>query len=74
MAQEKKTLVILGGGIGGYPLARFIEKDKKLSQLLNVVLVDKKQYVELSMASPRFLVEPSHFQTVCYSSLLHNII
>lgn len=60
MSQQKKRLVILGGGLAGLPLARQIENNKKLSSALDVTLVDKKHYFELSLAAPRFLVAPDH--------------
>eukprot|EP00026_Physarum_polycephalum_P009792 Phypoly_transcript_09928.p1 GENE.Phypoly_transcript_09928~~Phypoly_transcript_09928.p1 ORF type:complete len:366 (-),score=65.46 Phypoly_transcript_09928:121-1218(-) len=58
MSHQKKRLVILGGGLAGLPLARHIEKNKKLSASLDVTLVDKKHYFELTLAAPRFLVDP----------------
>lgn len=54
----KKRVVILGGGLAGLPLALHIEKNKKLSQRVEVVLVDKKQYFEMNCESVRFLVQP----------------
>jgi len=58
MSQQKKRLVILGGGLAGLPIVRAIEKNKKLSAAFDVTLVDKKNYFEVNCASPRFLVSP----------------
>jgi hypothetical protein len=71
MSHEKKRLVILGGGLAGLPLARQIEKNKKLSASLDVTLVDKKHYFELTLAAPRFLVDSQQHGKVCnlFSSL-----
>lgn len=58
-------MVILGGGCGGLPLARQIEANKKLSSTLDVVLVDKKEYFEVNLASVRFLVDSKDHNLYC---------
>lgn len=67
---QKKRLVILGGGLAGLPLARQIEKNKKLSASIDVTLVDKKHYFELTLASPRFLVDPDQHAKVILLSFI----
>ncbi len=67
---SKKKLVILGAGLGGFPLALHIEKDKKLSALFDVVLVDKKEFFEMNLASVRFLVKDNIHHQVRFPSLL----
>lgn len=50
---ERKTVVVVGGGIGGSYLA------KLLQDRANVVLIDPKEFLEIPYATLRSIVEPS---------------
>ncbi|KDO46315.1 hypothetical protein CISIN_1g017664mg [Citrus sinensis] len=50
---EKKKVVVIGGGVGGSLLAYHIQS------FADVVLIDEKEYFEITWASLRAVVEPS---------------
>ncbi|XP_022968309.1 apoptosis-inducing factor homolog B-like [Cucurbita maxima] len=52
-AEDKKRLVVVGGGIGGAFVAH------SLQFVADVVLIDQKEYFEISWAGLRSMVEPS---------------
>ncbi|KAG7012960.1 Apoptosis-inducing factor-like A, partial [Cucurbita argyrosperma subsp. argyrosperma] len=52
-AEDKKKVVVVGGGIGGAFVAH------SLQFVADVVLIDQKEYFEISWAGLRSMVEPS---------------
>lgn len=56
-SQEKKNVVIVGGGFAGLQLAKIFESNPKVN--VNVTLVSKLDYFDISYATFRSLVEPS---------------
>ncbi|CAH9146783.1 unnamed protein product [Cuscuta epithymum] len=65
---EKKKVVIVGGGAGGSLLAY------TLQNYCDVILIDSKEYFEITWASLRSMVEPSFAKraVINHSEYLHN--
>src|SRR5258708_18046174 len=55
---EKPTVVVVGGGYGGYAVA------KTLDGTSNVLLVEPKDAVMHNIAAPRALVDPSRLPRI----------
>ncbi|KAH9769179.1 Pyr redox 2 domain-containing protein [Citrus sinensis] len=66
---EKKKVVVIGGGVGGSLLAYHIQS------FADVVLIDEKEYFEITWASLRAVVEPSFAvrSVINHSDYLSNV-
>ncbi len=70
MIQDKKKVVIIGGGFAGAYCAQQLEKDKNFQ----VTLIDSKNYFEFTPSILRTLVEPKHIKLIqtLHSHYLHH--
>lgn len=65
---RKKKLVVIGGGSAGHKIAYLLQDS------LDVTLVDPKNYLEVPMALPRLLVEPTGLLAqISYSDFLPRV-
>lgn len=66
---EKKKVVVIGGGVGGSLLAYHIQS------FADVVLIDQKEYFEITWANLRAVVEPSFAvrSVINHSDYLSNV-
>ena len=55
MSDTKKKVVIVGGGVGGVLTAKAL---KKYKASLDVIIVDRQDYLDWSVSSPRSVVKP----------------
>lgn len=60
----KKTVVVVGASFGGLATAKELATAK--GDKLHVVLVDRRDYLDLNFGSPRVLVKPEEAQSLVY--------
>ena len=71
-----KKVIIVGGGPGGVKVAETIAKQQQATSAINieVTVVDRQNYLDWSLSSPRMLVEPTKIEEMGYVMPLEKVL